>query len=79
MNKTNQTALIVLNLQNQFTDEKGCLCYDTTKAAMSVILEGIRKLREHGVWIVFANAEADGKEETLDTELLKRRDPVPLK
>ncbi len=79
MNKTNKTALIVLNLQNQFTDEKGCLCYGATKAAMPVILEGIRKLREHGVFIVFANAEADGEEEILDTELLKRRDPVPLK
>lgn len=79
MKKTNQTALIVLNLQNQFTDREGCLYYDATGDAMPTILDGIRRLREHGVFVIFANSQATGKEETLDTELLKRRDPVPLK
>ena len=72
---TRETALIAVNLQNQFTDPNGCLYYPATGVAMPRILEGIRLLREQGVHIVYAMAEATGEEFTFDTELLKRRDP----
>ena len=76
---TRETALIAVNLQNQFTDPNRCLYYPATGVAMPRILEGIRLLREQGVHIVYAMAEATGEEFTFDTELLKRRDPVPLR
>lgn len=79
MRKTEETALVVLNFQNQFTDKKGALYYKTTGEAVPVIAEGIRELRERGVLVVYANSEADGTEHSLDTEVLKRRDPVPMK
>ena len=43
---TRETALIAVNLQNQFTDPNGCLYYPATGVAMPRILEGIRLLRE---------------------------------
>lgn len=55
---TRETALIAVNLQNQFTDPNGCLYYPATGVAMPRILEGIRLLREQGVHIVYAMAEA---------------------
>lgn len=76
MRKTNQTALVVMNLQNQFTNPKGCLYYTNTGDAMPAIFDGIKKLRSYGVAIVYANSLAGG-EPSLDTEVLKRRDPVP--
>lgn len=79
MERTDRTALVVLNMQNQFTNQKGCLFYESTEKVMPAILDGIQKLREHGVFIVYANSESTGEEYSLDTEVLKRRDPVPLK
>lgn len=75
---TNKTALIVVDLQNQFTDPTGCMHYAMTDIVFPQILKGIRLLREQGVYIVYARNEATGKEFTYDTELLKRRDPVPM-
>lgn len=75
---TSKTALIAVDLQNQNTDPKGCLYSDYTGARMPVILEGIEKLRAQGVLIVYAMNEATGKEFSYDTEVLKRRDPVPI-
>ena len=76
---TNKTALIVVDLQNQYTDPKGSLYYPMTGETMPRILEGISSLRDKGVYIVYAMAEADGTEFSLDTEVLKRRDPVPMR
>lgn len=76
--KTHETALVVLNLQNQFVNAKGCLYYPVTGEVMPAILDGIRRLRDRGVYIVYANSETTGGEPSLDTEVLKRKDPVPL-
>ncbi len=78
MKQTKESALIVLNLQNQFTNERGQVYYDTTGRAMGKILKGISALRERGVLIVYANSETTGKEYSLDDEVIKRRDPVPV-
>lgn len=78
MQKTDCTALIVLNLQNQFTKKGGCLYYETMENIFPNIIHGIKKMRERGVLIVYANSETIGNEEILDRELLKRKDPVPL-
>ncbi|MBS6762012.1 MAG: cysteine hydrolase [Clostridium sp.] len=79
MQRTNRTAMVVLDMQNQFTNKKGCLFYETTEKVIPAILDGIQKLRERGVLIVYANSESEGEECSLDTEVLKRRDPVPPK
>ena len=79
MQRTNRTAMVVLDMQNQFTDKQGCLFYETTEKVIPAILDGIQKLRERGVLIVYANSESEGEECSLDTEVLKRRDPVPPK
>lgn len=76
---TKKTALIVVDLQNQYTDPNGRLYDSMTGETLPHILEGIRLLREQGVYIVYAMAEADGTEFSYDTEVLKRRDPVPVK
>lgn len=76
---TKETALIVTDLQNQFTDPDGRLYYPMTGQVMPRILEGIQLLREQGVYIIYAFAESTGQEPVCDSELQKRRDPVPLR
>lgn len=79
MKKTKQTAVVVLNLQNHFTDKGGELYYETTGTAIPRILEGIYLLRERGVLVIYANSQASGNEFSYDIEVLKRRDQVPEK
>lgn len=74
-----KTALVVVDLQNQYTDPKGALYYPLTGQVFPRILEGIRLLRDRGVAIVYAFSEATGTEFSFDTEVCQRRDPVPLK
>ena len=62
MQRTNRTAMVVLDMQNQFTNKKGCLFYETTEKVIHAILDGIQKLRERGVLIVYANSESEGEE-----------------
>lgn len=78
MNKTKKTALIVMNMQNIYTDPKGRLYYPMIDEVMPKIIDGINRLREAGVLIVFANSIAAGNETTLDTAVAARKDPVPL-
>ena len=46
---TNKTALVVVDLQNQYTDPKGCLYSACVGEHLPAILAGIEKLREKGV------------------------------
>lgn len=75
---TNKTALVVVDLQNQYTDPKGCLYSACVGEHLPAILAGIEKLREKGVRIIYAVNEATGDEFSYDTEVLKRRDPIPM-
>ena len=75
---TNKTALVVVDLQNQYTDPKGCLYSACVGEHLPAILAGIEKLREKGVRIIYAVNEATGNEFSYDTEVLKRRDPIPM-
>ncbi len=75
---TNKTALAVVDLQNQYTDPKGCLYSACVGEHLPAILAGIEKLREKGVRIIYAVNEATGDEFSYDTEVLKRRDPIPM-
>ena len=56
MRETEQTALVVLNFQNQFTDKQCALYYKTTAQAVPVIADGIREHRERVVLVVYANS-----------------------
>ena len=76
---SNKTALLVLNLQNIYTEKDAALWSEEMEERMPIILEGIKTLRDKGVKIIYAFSEADGTEFTYDKELLKRRDPVPMK
>ena len=51
---TNKTALVVVDLQNQYTDPKGCLYSACVGEHLPAILAGIEKLREKGVRIIYA-------------------------
>lgn len=75
---TKETALIAVDLQNLYTDPNGELFYPMTGEVMPHILKGIQLLREKGVYIVYAMNEASGREFSYDTEVMKRRDPVPM-
>lgn len=74
---TNKTALIAVDLQNHYIDPKGRLYSENVGAHLPAILQGIETLRAQGVYIVFAQQEATGKEHSFDTEVLRRRDPIP--
>lgn len=74
---TNKTALIAVDLQNHYIDPNGRLYSESIGAHLPAILQGIETLRAQGVYIVFARQEATGKEHSFDTEVLRRRDPIP--
>jgi len=61
MNKQYKTALLVVDMQKDFTMPWGTVYYPTTEAIIPLMAEDIEKLREKGVLIVYVYSEGPEK------------------
>ena len=69
MEKSYKTALLIVDMQKDFTMPWGTVYYETTEKIIPLMAEDIKKLREKGVLIVYVYTAGPAKAEGGNPEL----------